>query len=134
MIESWGHSIIGGIIVVIIVDVARAAIRKIKRYREISSLRRSFKQLEVRIKPVPDNSSKLFEHNEWFERFQSELQGAVVDVTHSENLSVNQHRELMRVIDQRLYVLENFPYNLPPAEVYEQFFADLKRLSWLGLK
>ena len=115
-------------------DVARAAIRKIKRGREISSLRRFFKQIEARVNPVPGDSDKLFWRDKWFERFQSELQGAIVEVTHYENLSVNQQLELVRIIDQRLYVLENFPYNRPPAEVYKQFFADLKGLRWLGLK
>ncbi len=127
-------SIAGGIIVVIIVDVARAAIRKIKRGGEISDLRRSFKQIKVRIKPVPGDSGKLFGNNEWFERFQSELQGVIVEVTHSENLRTDQHRKLVRMIDKRLYVLENFPYDRPPAEVYGQFFADLKGLRWLGLE
>ncbi len=124
----------GGIIVVGIVNVISMAIRKIKRGQEISSLRRSFRQIDARIRPVPGDSGKLFGNDEWFERFQSELQGAVVDVTHSENLRTNQQLGLVRIIDQRLYVLENFPYNRPPAEVHEQFFADLKRLSWLGLK
>ncbi len=123
----------GGIIVVIIVDVARAAIRKIKRGREISSLRKSFKEFEIRIKPTLENDSKWFQHVEWFGSFQSQLQSFTLDVTHSENLSANQHRELVRMIDKRLYMFESLSHDQTPMEVYESFFDELKRLRWLGL-
>ncbi len=122
------RSIAGGMMTVAMVDIIRAMTKKAARDREISKIRKSFREAEVRTKHGRSDGDRIVDHMARFGCFKSQLQNTKLAVTYSENLRINQKVELLHMIDKRLDILAIFASSQMSMAVYEIFFDDLRKL------
>ena len=131
MIEQWLHSIAGGMMVVVIAEAVFALVRKTRRDRETSDLRKFLRGLEESMIHIRKSGRRTFDDMKMLASFRSGLRNARRLVMCSEHLRGNQRFEVMWMLEEMLDLTDYIcsKKQLLRPEFYEAFFGELKKNS-----